>query len=357
MVTNNIVLRAIIAAIVWMLEIPWKITQWCKNMLLTGFTGMNELERMLAYESTYIQWEVFFIHVTIPASEFTISTKCVQNTDNYLMSKIKTQDIILSFTKDKYNYSYISDKIKNIEKVSNYYEKKLFSAVCKISEKNNNIGKILHNANINCNLSKIENRNILENIWVTLFDDITVPSSLSKCSCKNVSNGDLSDWSYIGFQNPLTDFRHHGKLSLLNFHFVVINFTKNSLRAFNESNNCKAWLPFALTAITVTKWLVDLVYSGVFDVYLYNPTMDCLTVSHYLFSYIYFDFINNWVNNPPKDTLQFNQFSIEYLKKIRLYFKNINAVEGHMRNKLYDTSDNLISELRNNTQNTLFQST
>ncbi|OON20498.1 protein, SNF2 family [Opisthorchis viverrini] len=84
-------------------------------------------------------------------------------------------------------------------------------------------------------------------------------------------------WSLIGFQtdNPYTDFRGMGILSLKNMVYFSSHHTKLARSLLSASNHPQHWYPFAILAINVTEMLYVFLEKGQLKNQFYNTADQC----------------------------------------------------------------------------------
>ncbi|OEH74848.1 hypothetical protein cyc_03899 [Cyclospora cayetanensis] len=74
-----------------------------------------------------------------------------------------------------------------------------------------------------------------------------------------------SSWAALGFQCPVRDFRFAGRLCLDCLYLTALQFSREAKEALQQCKETRvhAELPFALTHINVTSWLLALLNEGI----------------------------------------------------------------------------------------------
>lgn len=135
-------------------------------------------------------------------------------------------------------------------------------------------------------------------------------------------------WQDIGFQgeDPKTDFRGMGVLSLHNLLYFAREFSTAAKHILSHSHHPRFGYSFAIVGINLTHLAYRLLQEDILKSHMYNvnegrPTMDNF---HHFFSYLFIEFDKFWLECQPRDIMEFN--------RIRDLFEN------NIRNQLSDLS-------------------
>mmetsp|Transcript_1282 Transcript_1282/g.4014 ORF Transcript_1282/g.4014 Transcript_1282/m.4014 type:complete len:318 (+) Transcript_1282:3-956(+) len=116
-----------------------------------------------------------------------------------------------------------------------------------------------------------------------------------------------ADWKDIGFtgNDPGTDFRGAGYLSLLSLHHVANVHTQDLRRhvASYKGNELKYWPP-ATTSINATRWLLEMLERGELDLALHQRGSDMETI-HEVHRALLRRFALTWDRAPPPTIMGF----------------------------------------------------
>eukprot|EP00112_Aurelia_sp_Birch-Aquarium-sp1_P023434 Seg6984.1 transcript_id=Seg6984.1/GoldUCD/mRNA.D3Y31 product="ELMO domain-containing protein 1" protein_id=Seg6984.1/GoldUCD/D3Y31 len=145
---------------------------------------------------------------------------------------------------------------------------------------------------------------LLMDLWTILKPDEELESRHTK------------QWGEIGFQgnNPATDFRGMGILSLKNLIFFLENENEEAKRLFSLSQHPRFGYPFAVAGINLTGVLFDLLRSGKLKAYFYttNDTKYTLKDFQKLFCQIFCAFSQFYILSEPENIMEFNELLNKY---------------------------------------------
>ncbi|OQS04492.1 hypothetical protein THRCLA_03281 [Thraustotheca clavata] len=114
------------------------------------------------------------------------------------------------------------------------------------------------------------------------------------------------EWGEIGFQgeDPMTDFRSMGILSLHQLNYFTKNYGEEAKRALVHSCHPTSWYPFAVTGINITNFIAELIKDRLLDSRMYDKDAD-ITELHEFYCSIYSMFDALWVESNPTDLMAF----------------------------------------------------
>ena len=121
----------------------------------------------------------------------------------------------------------------------------------------------------------------------------------------------------LGYQgnDPVTDFRAGGLLSLQNFLDFCCN-NNNAEQAFNKSTKGKVWFFFAVAGIHITCWLCDYLKEDILNKYFYgdeNP----MIVFQKIYEKGLIKFVDFWVDSKPVSIMDYSEVSVCFNNCIR----------------------------------------
>lgn len=128
-----------------------------------------------------------------------------------------------------------------------------------------------------------------------------------KGSTDKLDNKITKRWSEIGFQgnDPSTDFRGMGMLSLLNLHYFSTNMNEKAKQVYNKSLHPKLGYPFSIVGISITSWVYKLLNGNFLKTHFYNDS-ELLSVSsinlenfHKIYCVLFIEFDQYWFLNEP----------------------------------------------------------
>ncbi|CAL8096115.1 unnamed protein product [Calicophoron daubneyi] len=142
---------------------------------------------------------------------------------------------------------------------------------------------------------------LLDQLWSSLGADYTDGTKERK-------------WSLLGFQSndPSTDFRGMGLLSLGNMIYFSCKYTDLARSCLSASNHPERWYPFSVVGINLTEMMYVFLKNGDLKNQLYNmnpePTLKDFQETY---SFIFAAFHNFWMASP-KDIMQFNVYREQF---------------------------------------------
>jgi len=136
------------------------------------------------------------------------------------------------------------------------------------------------------------------------------------------------EWQDIGFQgeDPKTDFRGMGVLSLHNLLYFCREFGSTAKHILSHSHHPRFGYSFAIVGINLTHMAYKMLQEDALKTHMYNVTAGRPNMEnfHHFFSYLFVEFDKFWLECRPRDIMEFN--------RIRDLFEN------NVRAKLEDTS-------------------
>jgi hypothetical protein len=181
----------------------------------------------------------------------------------------------------------------------------------------------------------IKHMNLLESFW-----NYMKPYSIRKCS--SITNKLLSsDWVDVGFQSqdPTTDFRGMGILSLIQLEYFSRSNNISALSVLNNSLHERRYFPFAATGINVTAFLMELLLENRLHKLLlinleelqinissgceYEPSKneDLLEIGydviHKFYCDLFIQFNELWIKKDPPNIMSFGEIFKEFKENIR----------------------------------------
>lgn len=130
-----------------------------------------------------------------------------------------------------------------------------------------------------------------------------------------------SRWGEIGFQgnNPATDFRGLGILSLQNMIYLFENWPEKGLKIYGQSQHPKFGFSFAITGINMTGIVYDLLRSGKMKGHLYNLPQDEYFIEdfHNFYVDIFYEFADYWVYREPQNIMSFGVIRDDFVNIIK----------------------------------------
>nr|CAH8853948.1 unnamed protein product [Trichobilharzia regenti] len=134
-------------------------------------------------------------------------------------------------------------------------------------------------------------------------------------------------WVLLGFQteNPGTDFRGMGLLSLENLVYFAETHTKLARSISSASNHPKKWYPFALAGINLTKLLYSFMLRGYLKNQFYN-TSSLVGMQDFneFYCYTFYSFHEFWMKTS-RDIMLFNEYRDDFENKLKKRLLNINC--------------------------------
>ncbi|KAJ1343989.1 hypothetical protein BSLG_001469 [Batrachochytrium salamandrivorans] len=131
---------------------------------------------------------------------------------------------------------------------------------------------------------------------------------------KRLSNRYSLDWQDIGFQgqDPATDFRGMGLLSLDDLHFLCKKRPSLAARILSSSRQDASWFPFAVTSIHITDFTLRMMRTRLLQNTLYRLGIE-EDVYREVYCYFFDGFEKYWLSQkePPK-AIHFEQLFKEY---------------------------------------------
>ena len=128
-------------------------------------------------------------------------------------------------------------------------------------------------------------------------------------------------WQEIGFQgnNPATDFRGMGVLSLKNMIYLLEKRKNVGLKIFGLSNHPSFGFSFAIVAINFTGTAYDYMKNGKLKGYMYNlPNCTEYGFENFqdFFCDMFLEFAEYWVMREPPNIMSFNEIKADYIKEV-----------------------------------------
>ncbi|KAK4470101.1 hypothetical protein MN116_005686 [Schistosoma mekongi] len=134
-------------------------------------------------------------------------------------------------------------------------------------------------------------------------------------------------WTLLGFQtnNPGTDFRAMGVLSLENLVYFSESHTKLAQSILAASNHPKKWYPFAVTGIHLTKLLYEFMLKGYLKNQFYNtsPSISMEDFNEF-YCYTFYSFHRFWIKHT-RDIMLFNKYRDDFEDKLKSTVLDINC--------------------------------
>jgi len=128
-------------------------------------------------------------------------------------------------------------------------------------------------------------------------------------------------WQDIGFQgeDPKTDFRGMGILSLFNLLYFCREFGSTAKHILSHSHHPKYGYSFAIVGINLTHMAFKLLQDDSLKTHIYNVTLGCANLDnfHHFFSYLFVEFDKFWLECKPKDIMEFNRIRDLFESNIR----------------------------------------
>eukprot|EP01066_Platyproteum_vivax_P007093 Platyproteum_vivax@DN2694_c0_g1_i2.p1 len=267
------------------------------KLLYKVVTGKHEIERLcLGFQPALVE-------------NCLMRSKQLRHLQNNIFSiECNVYEVIYSIKvikKIKFNAAFDSGIKRNLE------------AIVKLNEAVN----IVNDLCIPYDSSNAEHEQLLENLWRGLKPN------------KKLEKRITTEWKQLGFQgdNPASDFRGVGLLSLMNLVALVKDNPNCAQQMLLGSQNSKYWYSFAITGINVTAWLKTWVVERnpqVQDVFYYWPMPANATtnqkkeiiveVLNNLYAYIFSSFHDFWLSSKPLSIMQFGETSEKFKKTFRL---------------------------------------
>ena len=153
-----------------------------------------------------------------------------------------------------------------------------------------------------------EHENMLSKLWNFLQPDVKLEERYTK------------QWTRIGFQgnNPATDFRGMGILSLRCLLFFLENHPDEARKIYGQSLHPQYGFPFAVAGINFTGVTFELLRSGKLKSHFYNLMDDKYTIEHFydVFIRLFCDFCNFYISEEPENIMAFNVLKNKYTEMI-----------------------------------------
>ncbi|KAF8567604.1 hypothetical protein P879_01530 [Paragonimus westermani] len=164
-----------------------------------------------------------------------------------------------------------------------------------------------------------DHQDLLDKLWISLSP------------IENPSSSDAKNWSLLGFQtddNPGTDFRGMGILSLENLVYFGGQHTKLCKSLLSASNHPQHWYPFAVVGINMTEMLYVQLKTGLLKNQFHN-TSDCCTLVdfHKLFCFVFYSFHEYWTMCD-RDIMQFRIHREHFRRNLENRLRDIDCRLG-----------------------------
>jgi len=149
----------------------------------------------------------------------------------------------------------------------------------------------------------------LVELWALLQPDKPLATRVTK------------QWQDIGFQgeDPKTDFRGMGILSLFNLLYFCREFGSTAKHILSHSHHPKYGYSFAIVGINLTHMAFKLLQEDVLKTHMYNVTLGCANLDHFhhFFSFLFVEFDKFWLECKPRDIMEFNRIRDLFESNIR----------------------------------------
>lgn len=149
----------------------------------------------------------------------------------------------------------------------------------------------------------------LVELWTLLQPDRPLATRVTK------------QWQDIGFQgeDPKTDFRGMGILSLFNLLYFCREFGSTAKHILSHSHHPKYGYSFAIVGINLTHMAFKLLQEDVLKSHMYNVTFGCANLDHFhhFFSFLFVEFDKFWLECKPRDIMEFNRIRDLFESNIR----------------------------------------
>ncbi|CAH8573651.1 ELMO domain-containing protein 1 [Schistosoma haematobium] len=156
---------------------------------------------------------------------------------------------------------------------------------------------------------------LLSRLWICL-------DSQNELSSRNGEK-----WTLLGFQteNPETDFRGMGILSLENLVYFAESHTKLARSMLSASHRPNKWYPFAVTGIHLTKLSYNLMLKGYLKYQFYNMSSSAsIQDFNEFYCYTFYSFHKFWTKHP-RDIMQFNKYCDDFANKLKCLLLDVNC--------------------------------
>ncbi|GAB0090679.1 ELMO domain-containing protein [Sergentomyia squamirostris] len=158
----------------------------------------------------------------------------------------------------------------------------------------------------------IEHEVKLKELWNLLMPDVKLEARVTK------------QWQDIGFQgdDPKTDFRGMGILSLENLLFFATEYYSVAHHVLSHSHHPKHGYTFAVVGINLTSMAYKLLKCGAAKTHVYNSVYSTPSINtfHHLYCYLFYEFDRYWMRCKPKNIMEFSniqeKFESNILKKL-----------------------------------------
>ncbi|XP_054163144.1 ELMO domain-containing protein 2-like [Oppia nitens] len=160
---------------------------------------------------------------------------------------------------------------------------------------------IAYDPNIN------DHQNMLKSLWEQLSDE-PLTALISK------------QWSDIGFQgdDPSTDFRGMGFLSLNNLLYFVTTYKDPARHILMHSLHPKHGFPFAIVGINLTHLALSLLTSGNLKTHFFNSYNRLFKLEdfHKVYCYLFVTFDKLWLESRPQSVMEFSLIRDKFEKQL-----------------------------------------
>ncbi|SJK86206.1 ELMO/CED-12 family [Babesia microti strain RI] len=257
----------------------------------------------------------------IPRLESTIALDNIKSICNRILSP----NIISDAFSSESDISYIIAKIRIDLNIRDSFTNLLKDALLQIRRFYHSVHQISMLASVQVEQTNPKHCEMLEIVWKSLLD-APLPCKYSKSNIVDLNPGE-SSWGLLGFQKPFTDFRSTGYLGLVAMHHMSTIWTEETKSLLNDTNERTKWLPFAITSINVTWWLVEfmkdksLTEYGCLNGFFYRSELDPLDIFNTLHTFTFFQFCYFWLNAETTSIMDFPRISLKFKRSISQFFR------------------------------------